>query len=220
MVVNDVIDAETGVNSHKSDANTVKSDKEEVKSMLYHVSPYEGLKTLRPHESSHKKAYVYATGNFVVGLLFGVKKDDFDFGISTDENGLTTVYECYPDAFRNVYQGKNCSVYVVDEEGFQRGLTSWTEELVCDKEVKVKDEIRINDIYERLLEEEASGNIAIHRYEFNDDYRKMISAHVIDRLIRFGIDLDHCFKQDIRFSTHYKGIVEGLLALMDGHLLQ
>lgn len=188
--------------------------------MLYHVSPNAGLKTLRPHESSHQKAYVYATGNFVVGLLFGVKQDDFDFCISTDENGLTTVCECYPDAFKNVYQGKNCSVYVVDDEGFERGLTSWDEELVCDKEVEVQNEIRIIDLYERLIEEESLGNIVIHRYEFNDDYRKKISAHVCDRFIRFHIDLNDCLKQDIRFSTHYKGIVEGLLTVMDGHLLQ
>lgn len=187
--------------------------------MLYHVSPNAGLKRLRPHESSHKKAYVYATGNLVTGLLFGVKQDDFDFCISTDENGLTTVYECYPDAFGKIYHGKSCSVYVVGEEGFQRGLTSWDEELVCDKEVEVQNEIVIADLYERLLEE-ALGNIVIHRYEFTDDYRKKISAHVVDRLIRFDVDLKNCLKQDVRFSAHYKGIVEGLLAIMDGHLLQ
>ena len=192
----------------------------EVILMLYHVSSKAGLEILHPYKSSHKKAYVYATGNFVVGLLFGVKQDDFDFCISTDENGLTTVYECYPDAFRKSYQGKGCSVYVVDDEGFERGLTSWDEELVCDKDVKVQNEIRIVDLHERLIEEESLGNIVIHRYEFNDDYRKKISVHVIDRLIRFDIDLNSCFKQDIRFSTYYKGIVEGLLSIMDGHLLQ
>lgn len=186
---------------------------------LYHVSSKAGLKTLYPHESSHKKAYVYATGNLVVGLLFGVRKDDFDFCILTDENGLTTVYECYPDAFRSIYQGKSCSVYVVDGEGFQRGVTTWSEELVCEAEVEVQDEIRIADVYERLLEEEALGHIVIRRYEFNDEYRRLISAHVIDRCIRFGIDLNHCTEQDIRFSTHYKGLVEGLRAVMDGHLL-
>lgn len=74
-------------------------------------------KALFPHVSSHNKAYVYAIENYVTGLLFGVKQDDFDFCISTDEKGLTTVYECYPDAFKSIYQGKSCSVYVVDDEG-------------------------------------------------------------------------------------------------------
>ena len=92
--------------------------------------------------------------------------------------------------------------------------------MVCVKDVRVQNEIRIVDLYERLIEEESLGNIVIHRYEFNEDYRKKISAHVIDRFIRFDIDLNNCLKQDIRFSTHYKGIVEGLLGIMDGHLLQ
>ena len=188
--------------------------------MLYHVSPNAGLKTLYPHVSSHKKAYVYAIESFVTGLLFGVKMDDFDFDISTDENGIPTVYECYPDAFKNIYQGKSCSVYVVDDEGFQRGLTSWSEELVCDTEVAVQNEIIVGDLYERLIEEESLGNIKICRYEFNDAYRKKISAHVVDRFIRFDVDLHNCLKQDIRFSTHYKRIIEGLLTIMEGHLLK
>ena len=202
--------------------NLGPSEKRErgVMSMLYHVSPHAGLKTLYPHASSHKNAYVYAVEDLVTGLLFGVNHDDFDFCISTGENGLTTVYECYPDAFKNIYQGKRCSVYVVDAEGFQRGLTSWSAELVCDTEVAVRNEITVADLYERLIEEEVLGNIKICRYEFNDNYRKKISAHEDDRFIRFDIDLHNCLERDIRFSTHYKGIVEGLLNLMDGHLLQ
>ena len=188
--------------------------------MLYHVSPNAGLKILYPRVSSHKKEYVYAIENLVIGLLFGVKMDDFDFNISTDKDGFPTVYECYPDAFKSIYQGKSCSVYVVDDEGFKRGLTSWSEELVCDTEVAVRDEIIVADVYERLLEEEALGNIKICRYEFSDDYRKKISAHIVDRLIRFDVDLYHCLEQDIRFATHYKRIIEDLLTIMDGHLLQ
>lgn len=76
-----------------------KSRKSEGVFMLYHVSPNAGMKTLIPHVSTHKKAYVYAVENMVTGLLFGAKQDDFDFVISTDENGIPTVYECYPDAF-------------------------------------------------------------------------------------------------------------------------
>ena len=189
--------------------------------MLYHVSQNAGLKTLRPRVSTHKKAYVYAVRNMVTGLLFSAKHDDFDFMIFTDDNSLTTVYECYPNAFANVFREKNCSVYVVEEEGFQQGLTSWDEELVCDTEVAVQDEIKIIDLYERLMEEEAQGNLKICKYQFDDDYRKKISAHIVDRLFRFDIDLDHCFDwEDSRFCTHYRELIEGLLAAMDGHLLQ
>lgn len=36
--------------------------------------------------------------------------DEFSLDISTDNNGLTTVSEYYPDTFDNVCQGKSCSV--------------------------------------------------------------------------------------------------------------
>lgn len=188
--------------------------------MLYHISPQAGLKTLQPHVSTHKKPYVYAIENMVTGMLFGVRKDDFDFIISTDENRLSTIYECYPDAFIKKYQGNSCSVYEVEEEGFQRGKTSWSPELVCEKEVAVVREIFIKDLYERLLEEESQGNLRIYRYEFRDEYRKKIAAHVVDRIFRFEIDLSLAAERDIRFATYYKGIVDALSAATDGHLLQ
>lgn len=67
----------------------------------------------------------------------------FSFSVSVKIKGL-----CICD-------GKDCSVYVVDDdEGVERGLTSWEEELVCVKEVKVQNEIRIVDLYKSLVEEE------------------------------------------------------------------
>ena len=190
------------------------------KIMLYHVSEMAGLKILHPHVSSHNKAYVYAIEDMVTGLLFGAKKDDFDFIILTEEDGISSVYECYPNAFKINYQGKGCSVYIVKEEGFQRGMTSWTPELVCENEVKVLKEIVIEDLYHKLLEEENAGSIRIYRYEFNDKYRKKIASHIVDRLIRFQIDLDTCMESDPRFSHYYKDIVLNLKCIMDGHFLQ
>ena len=187
--------------------------------MLYHVSQKAGLKILQPHVSTHKKAYVYAINNMVTGMLFGAKQDDFDFIICTDENDKPMIYECYPDALRNIYQGKGCSVYELSVEGFQRGMTSWDPELVCACEVEVLREIVVNDLYVRLLEEEQRGNLEIHRYEFCDEYRKKISSHIVDRLIRFEVDLSKCPEEDERFSTYYRDIVRALVSVMDGHLL-
>lgn len=188
--------------------------------MLYHVSPEAGLKTIRPHTSSHNKAYVYALRNLVAGLLFGVKHDDFDFIISTDENDIPIICECYPGALEKTFKGKSCSVYIVDESGFQDGLTSWEPELVCEREVEVITETIIEDVYQRLLEEEQKHMLKVSRYEFNDEYRGKIASHIVDRLIRFDVDLDSCTKRDIRFATYYRGIVQALIDIMNGHLLQ
>lgn len=188
--------------------------------MIYHVSYKAGLRTLVPHVSTHGKAWVYAIENMVTALLFGAKKDDFDFIISTDGEDRPVVYECYPDAFRKIFCGTGCSVYELEEEGFLRNMTSWSPELVSESEVTVKNEIVIEDLYDRLMEEEASGNLLVYRYEFNEEYRKRIASHIVDRLIRFNVDLDHCMEQDDRFAVHYRGIVEGLAGIMDGHLLK
>lgn len=188
--------------------------------MLYHVSQKTGLKTLQPHVSTHKKAYVYAIENMVTGILFGAKQDDFDFIISTDKNNMPIIYECYPDALKKIYQGKSCSVYEVSDKDFKRGMTSWSPELVCESEVEVINEIVIKDLYQRLLEEEQNGKLEIHRYEFCDEYRKKISTHIVDRFIRFEVDLSKCVEQDERFATYYKGIIQELIRVMDGHLLQ
>lgn len=188
--------------------------------MLYHVSQTSGLKTLQPHVSTHKKLYVYAVQNIITGLLFGAKQDDFDFIISTDDNDVPTIWECYPNALREIYGGKRCSVYEVDEKGFQRGVTSWSSELVCESKVEVINEIVVEDLYQRLSEEEQNGNIKICRYEFSDEYRKRISKHIVDRFIRFEIDLDKCMEWDEKFSMHYSGIIQELNRVTDGHLLQ
>lgn len=182
--------------------------------MLYHVSKTAGLKVLTPHVSTHKKAYVYAIENPVTGLLFGVPHDDFDFFIN-EENGKALIMECYPDAFASIFKGKSCSVYEVSENGFVRGMTSWNPELVNENEVEVIREIRVDDIYSRLLEEESNGNLIIRRYEDTEEYKMIVSRHIVDRLVRF----DALDTENERIKKHYGKIIDALKSIMDGHLL-
>lgn len=182
--------------------------------MFYHVSQTAGIQVLTPRVSTHGKAYVYAVENPVTGLLFGTRHDDFDFIISNHED-IPVVYECYPDAFHSVFYGKCCSVYEVREEGFQRGMTTWDAELVCEQEVPVVKETTINDLYSRLLTEEACGRLELYRYENSTEYKKRVSEHVVDRLIRF----DALHLSDERLQKHYGRIIAELKHIMDGHLL-
>ncbi len=186
--------------------------------VLYHISPAQGLTRLEPRVSTHGKAWVYAVDNLVTGLLFGAKQDDFDFIISTDDAGRPELSECYPDAFAQVYVGKACSVYLLDEQGFLRGQTGWSAELVCAHAVDVQQEIPIGDLYLRLLEEEAHGNLNVRRWENNAAYKKRISEHIVDRLIRFDA-LEHFETQDERGQKYYNKIITALRSVMDGHLL-
>lgn len=182
--------------------------------MVYHISKTAGLKVLKPQVSTHKKAYVYAVENMVTGLLFGSSHDDFDFIIS-EENGVPVIMECYPDAFRMIFKDKKCSVYEIGEDGFMRGMTSWSPELVCEHEVTVMCEIPVDDLHARLLSEEANGNLIIRRYEDTADYKRLVSEHIVDRLIRF----DAVYTENQRLITHYGKLIDALREIMDGHLL-
>lgn len=184
--------------------------------IVYHVSDTSGIRVLQPRVSTHKKPYVYAIDNLVTGLLFGVRKDDFDFLITTDQEDRPVVYECYPDAFRQKYEGRSCSIYELSEEGFVRGATSWTPELVSERETPVLRETAVTDLYSRLLEEEKQGNLVLQRYQDTSEYKKMIVIPIVDRLIRFDV-LDGDWERDSRFATYYRPLIEGLLAFTNGH---
>lgn len=182
--------------------------------MLYHISKTTGLKVLTPHISTHKKPYVYAIENVVTGLLFGAQHDDFDFIIS-EKNGIPLIMECYPYAFQSIFKDKSCSIYEIPEEGFLRGMTTWTPELVSENEVTVVREIPVSNLFLRLLDEEAKGNLIIRRYEDNADYKSVVSEHVVDRLIRF----DLVYTESERLKKHYGKLIDALQSVVDGHLL-
>lgn len=182
--------------------------------MPYHVSATAGLRTLKPQRSTHGKAYVYAVDHVVTGLLFGAPHDDFDF-IIDEENGIPVVSECYPDAFRLIFRGKSCSVYEVAADGFLRGMTPWQSELVCESDVAVLRETPIADLSARLLAEERAGNLILHRYADTAEYRRLVSEHIVDRLVRF----DAVYTEDERLLQHYGKLIDALRGILDGHLL-
>lgn len=188
----------------------------EVPAILYHVSAISGLTKLEPRMSSHGKAYVYAIEDLTTGLLFGAKHDDFDFILDISDS-IPEIYECYPEAFLGVYQGKRCSVYEVSGIGFLAGKTSWEPEMVCEDIVPVQREMIVPDLYHRLLEEERKGALIVHRYTQSIGYKRMISQHIVDRMIRFDA-LDR-MEGDPRFQRYYRRIIEALHSAMDGHLL-
>lgn len=186
--------------------------------IIYHASHTPGIRVLKPRVSTHGKAYVYAVDNLVTALLFGVQHDDFDFILDENEDGIPEVHECYPDAFATVYQGKGCFLYELRDEGFLRGMTTWEPELVCESEVAVEKEVTIDDLSARLLQEQKRCNLILHRYSDSAEYRKRISEHIVDRLIRF--DAMDYLKTDWRFQKYFRRIIEALGQVMDGHLLE
>jgi len=185
--------------------------------MLYHVSPTPGLTVLTPHISSHGAAYVYAIDCLATALLFGAKKDDFDFLLDVNEAGVPELWECYPHAFETIYRGKACTVYEVEATGFQQGLTGWEPEWVSTEEVPVQRAYPVENLYEALFDEVEKSRLILHQYERTPDYRRLIANHVIDRVIR--LDWIERMDTDSRFQTHFSELRQSLKHLLTGNWL-
>lgn len=54
---------------------------------------------------------------------------------------------------------------------------------MCESSVTVVNETVITGIYSYLLECADKGELTIHLYEQTENYRSMVSEHVVDRLI-------------------------------------
>ena len=143
----------------------------------------------------------------VTALLFGAPKDDFDF-LMDEQDGIAVVYECWPGAFEACYRGKSCSVYEVEETGFQRGLTGWEPELVSQLPVRVIGETVIDDLFGALIQEEKNGRLKLLRYSANPEYTALIEEHIRARMIRF--DALRYADTDVRFRKYYWEIVRSL----------
>lgn len=173
--------------------------------MLYHASHISGMKILNPHVSTHKKAYVYAIKSRLMAMLFGAQKDDFDLLIDS-ENGKPVLYECYPDALKEVYSGKKCSIYTVEETGFLNDMTGWEEEVVCPVPVDVVSEEVVEDIYVQIMLAFQAGECIIHFFEQSDEYQSFIRDELQERIEAFGIS-EAYMMHDTRFIKYHKKLL-------------
>ncbi len=175
--------------------------------MLYHASHISGLKQLKPQVSTHGNPYVYAIRSKLMAILFGAPKDDFDLLIDA-EDGKAVLYECYPDAVKRVYSGKGCSVYTVEESGFQAGMTGWEEELVCSTPVTVVSEENIADLYREIMKATEAGICEIHYFEQSETYLSFLRDELQERVDAFGISQEYR-ERDSRFVQYHNSLLNG-----------
>lgn len=173
--------------------------------MLYHASHVADLKELIPQVSTHGKPYVYAIRSKLMAMLFGAPKDDFDLLIDV-ENEKAILYECYPDAVKKVYSENSCSIYTVEETGFQEGLTGWDEELVCPTAVEIISEETVKDIYEQLMLAVEEGYCEIHFYEQSEKYLSFLRDELQERVDAFGISQEYR-EHDSRFVQYHNALL-------------
>lgn len=169
--------------------------------MLYHASKVSGLRMLIPKESTHGKKYVYAIGNRLTAILFGAPKDDFDL-LMDEADRKPVLYECYPHALKRVYEGKACSLYTVEEDGFLPHQTGWEPELVCEREVPVVHEEQIPNIYLEIAAASGRGECVLHTYSEDEAYRNFLRDELRERVRAFRLTKEQ-MDGDPRFVRYF-----------------
>lgn len=124
---------------------------EQSEKVLYHGSPIGGLKTIKPHKSTHGISYVYATPYLGIVITYLGKWNDFDLATGTI-NDIPYVVERYKNALKSIFN-KPGYIYTVEPYGFKTDLKHDIRgfELVNENPVKVIDCKRIANPYKAIL---------------------------------------------------------------------
>ena len=122
--------------------------------VLYHGSTVGNLKVIKPHVSTHNKAYVYATPYLGIAVGYLGKWNDFDISTGT-YNDIPYMVERYSNAIKTIFKHTGY-IYTVDGSEFRNEFISGSLELrkfelVCDKPVKPISMEKISSPYNYIL---------------------------------------------------------------------
>ena len=120
---------------------------------VYHSSKNQGLKVLKPNISTHGKNWVYAATSLEMSAVFlSGRGGDLTCQVGRNSTtGKVFICERFKDAFEYRYNDISGSIYLLPEDKFVKEKTSWDEEVVCETEVEVIEEIIIDDVKSYIL---------------------------------------------------------------------
>lgn len=164
----------------------------------YHASPIGNLQVLNPAQTKYfgKPAQVYMTTLRPMALFYLIKNFEYTYGYTKE--GKIYYEEYYPDALKNLYQGKGGFLYTCEEGEYQH--TQIPNECVSKYAVRILDCKPIKDAYEEILKEEKAGNLFIRN--FHD-----LTEKDLTRIKKFAIETiieKELWKTDSPFSEYMK----------------
>ena len=137
--------------------------------ILYHGSNTFGLTTLEPRLADHERPYVYmSTLEIVAGfyLVNAVERPYYWFPYGFDQDGTVHYHELYPNALREVSEGKSGCIYTVETD--EKDVLPF-KNIPCARlgtvPMKVVDCLEIPDCYQWLTEQERLGAFHLCRFE-------------------------------------------------------
>lgn len=154
--------------------------------IVYHGSPLDNLKSIEPRLGTHNKEFVYATPSRIVALLFmGKGNGDLDTMIATIDGELTLV-ERRGGVFDKLYN-KSGFLYTLEGKNFHHYDFLWRLEVVSSIEAKVLKKEVIDNIMDKIKEEELKGNIKVYHYPNRPLNVPLDNSDLIDKYINFEL---------------------------------
>ena len=136
---------------------------------LYHGSPTGNIKVLEPRVADHGSPYVYLSTRREVAAIYltdGGQRPCYWFPYGYTREDKTIYFELWPDAIREVSQGRSGWIYSVEaEEDALLPFAANPKARLSDKPVPVAEAEYVPDVYEWLLEAERRGELVLRRYE-------------------------------------------------------
>lgn len=149
--------------------------------VIYHGRLEGGLKVIPVHKCKHDKAYVYASSNIALCIIFAVKRkgENIDFGVGP--LGKTYIKEFYEGGLEDKFSKRKCYLYKLPEDRFT--LETEYIERVSPTDVEVLAVEEIPDSLEFLLKLEKEKKIKIYRYKDMTKKQKLeVESELIKRL--------------------------------------
>ncbi len=169
--------------------------------MIYHGSCIAGLHTIKANSKSHStgKFVAYFSEDRCYALVCCRSRAENFVTMGVAADGRQHYFERFPNQLEAIYKGKQGYVYSLDTtDGLTRGRGhSWESE--CD--VPVSQCERIVDVYDEILQEEARGNLIIHRYaEIDPAEQKKHANYIRDHLADEGAEMEEFYR------THFSSL--------------
>jgi hypothetical protein len=183
---------------------------------VYHASPVQGLKVLRPRPSTHGRSWVYATIDPVMAALFvSPIGGDLTCQVGRDpETGTPYVWERFRGAFEHRYAGRSGSIYTLPAGRFLSGRTSWEEEVVSREAVVPVREVRVEDARAYLLELAAGGKLLIVRYPRRIDDIPDDDEDLVDKAVNWARRLGPRALEPVK--AYHPHLLERVVAKLQG----
>lgn len=152
--------------------------------MFYHISMRQGLKELEPRVSTHGEAWVYALKDPKIGIVFagrddlGNKADDYFTQYGVNDKGIPEIFELFDGCFGEIFKGKDCYVYELEDSGFKENQTTWSPEWVSTNKTKIIGCRHVKDILKEIEGLEEKGEFIIHRYQNTKEYKQFTETRM------------------------------------------